>query len=915
MPLKSTISPTPCSQSQLHDLLKESYRALAKSAFFFTRLQEISASECTASGEKKLWSFSATRSRQQAVDSEPNCYLSDLKIQYQYAGKTRVNEQWLIAKQEGIQIPSRHNNVAEHLKLHSTTYVELAISMNASSNDFKSFIFSTLRLPKAMSLPYHLNARFALSSNRQTIVLDPTGSDNHTDPKSAFNLWILVDVVPTLYASILYHLLHGEKKHHLSTEHLWLLHPKDDISSIAQRAFFEELRESELPLVQDVNSTWLPYKEAVFSMEEPPSVNKLLNLAGTPAFVDDEWTKNLAKLTSARTVDPDFVINSLSLRAPESIEDLCEDQDIQCDDVIRVLDYLFEEPDLVDLPLLVLSSGHVIAIPNLAADPVYCSSERGVLELLPSTQFLSDKYSSSTVHRLVSDPEINIHEITEAVLFDLIGLELAKLKPGKQHNKWIHTFWKEHSLLPGPPTCCSLQDSGLRIIRSNRRCLSLSECVPETVVYGSRRKPKPKPLIKILNILGVEVLDLRGNDLVDEYLHERFSDALKNMLRCLDSDTVGLAKWTSLSAKDARYISEWIRKQLVAAIDDREDLADFAVQNITTSLLRRLPIWEAQTSVQGVIRHGATEELKILPQEFDSAKSLLPFQKPGITVASWSSHLTQFVHWLNGRSGKQSISVADIMDIVQLPEHISPENTANMEQMKYFVSSMLPHVPEGYDFPLKVPDHEGYLRRVKDLFDDSVELFETTLNSTIGSSFVHETFNDLRPKLRWIGLQHKIDITSFGVCVDAVEQAAFNLEALDSVDEEDLTGLFSKADTAFREYEDHLANLTKESVHPPRALDSIRFIRVARSRRPATPYDTAPYCQQTNDTFILVSMSQCVRQSLVHIAWTQRFSFEKEPTEMTLRINDSLGVPTTREVVSHSHTGDKSFYVFIQYIP
>lgn len=166
-------------------------------------MEEISASYLAAGNDfKYLWRLSATRIPISLSGGDLLRCILDVN---------GVAEEWLIVT-SNERIPTCHDVTAVGLKLRPQSAMKVQLAMKVSLKDTKepeSYLFSTLRLPKATSLPFHLHSRFAISSNRQSIVFDPADSRNDRDSKTSFNVWILEKIVPTLYLSALEYLLHS----------------------------------------------------------------------------------------------------------------------------------------------------------------------------------------------------------------------------------------------------------------------------------------------------------------------------------------------------------------------------------------------------------------------------------------------------------------------------------------------------------------------------------------------------------------------------------------------------------------------------------------------------------------------------------------------------------------------------------
>ena len=174
LPLNATIPRKSCDSFHCRDLIQGSYKELAQNAFFTTHLEEVSAREYTPSHRPiDSWSMSSNRSERTPLGDHYTCHLVRVAIQVQEMAPTV--QRWIVSTCHAV-IPDEHANTAANLKLLPNSNMTIKIALDpfkgiSTEEDPKSYLFSTLRLPKSNFLPFHLRARFAISSNRQTLFL------------------------------------------------------------------------------------------------------------------------------------------------------------------------------------------------------------------------------------------------------------------------------------------------------------------------------------------------------------------------------------------------------------------------------------------------------------------------------------------------------------------------------------------------------------------------------------------------------------------------------------------------------------------------------------------------------------------------------------------------------------------------
>jgi len=254
LPLKATIPRKPC---DCRHLIQGSYKELAQNAFFFTtHLEEISAKERSSTFHDAIdfWSMSSTRSAQRPLGDRYTRHEVSVKIRVRE--KAPVVREWVVSTCHA-NIPSEHEITAANLKLPPRSEMTVQIALDplnrAHYGDSGSYLFSTLRLPKPNFLPFHLHARFAISSNRQSLIFSP--GRNFVDPKTAFNAWILGDLVPSLYLTSLEYLKHrsSDENRERYDDGLWWLNSSqqpDDITIFVREAIFKFLPSSQSRLFQ-----------------------------------------------------------------------------------------------------------------------------------------------------------------------------------------------------------------------------------------------------------------------------------------------------------------------------------------------------------------------------------------------------------------------------------------------------------------------------------------------------------------------------------------------------------------------------------------------------------------------------------------------------------------------------------------
>ncbi|KAJ6531217.1 hypothetical protein B0H19DRAFT_1384430, partial [Mycena capillaripes] len=180
----ASISPTAHTISTCQNLISGPYRGLAKDAMYFTSLEQVSASHREpVGGITSLWSVSASRSAK-TVFKHP--------LTHEIVILDLDSKKWLVTKAitPPACVPDEYRPVLAEMKLDSSKIglvVQMAFPLDEMGGlahpSRPSHLFSSLRLPVQSSLPAHIHAQFALSSDRRHIRFEPPdGSGTRMDP-------------------------------------------------------------------------------------------------------------------------------------------------------------------------------------------------------------------------------------------------------------------------------------------------------------------------------------------------------------------------------------------------------------------------------------------------------------------------------------------------------------------------------------------------------------------------------------------------------------------------------------------------------------------------------------------------------------------------------------------------------------
>jgi len=859
-------------------LLETSYCELAQNAFFFTGLEKITGRIRTDQNEEQfLWSFLGRHHSSQALGPGLSYHLLQIT-------SGDLDETWMISTSKGTQIPDLHKTTAAGLKLTGTLVVQLAIRLKPDLNESsKSWLFSSLRLPRTNSLPFHLSARFAISSNRQSIVFDSPDSQNARDPKSNFNAWILAEVVPPLYlASLTFIIKHEAVEYVLPHKRWWLLEPTDDISHHVSQAFLNLLAQSDNEIFKTIDGSLVSFANSIFA-KQVDSIVRALHVLNAPRLVTVYVPTGLAKLDAATPVNAAYVRSVLRETSLETIKLHYTNDIIKLDGLLAILRYIRKETALAGLPLLVSATNIPILIPNTSGRRVYISDNAEHAELFKSACFLDHKYCvDRTLDEIWSSPSINVARLAENEVQHLICNELDGLSSAGKRD-WLQEFWRLYNTLPGPPSPDSLQD--VKLMQGSLHLHSLRECQPNRVILAHTSLEE---LRLPLQRLGIDVVKPE-KEAFKTYLLTRFgpeSDAIVNVLKCLAAKNV--THFRTLAPAEARILRNWLTASIESSISNwrRND------PGIDLTHLAKLEIWTAITSRGEAFRSAST--LAMLPSHF-SIEALTSYIRPGFAIISHSHEISAVLRFCKNVQEPALVTMTpyQILKSVDIPPSISDD--AQMRRFADFLGNLFTFdvsVLASISGTLRVFDTDGWAQPVHALYDHSVQLLSVTLNRT--SSFLHPLLRIVDvDDLRTLGLNHEVSVPIFRTCVREV-QVAHRRHMQDGTPTRD--ELFEMARLAFHWYKTTLPKKIMQ-WEPSQwdMFDRIEFVRAKDTRRRGASYPARDYCR--DEPRVLFPPSRFVLPDLEPIAWTQRLLFLHEPTEDVTNNNKKLGIPKVDEVV------------------
>ena len=898
-------------------------------AFFFTNLTHVSANTRANSLISQMWIASA-----KTIDSEQPVALWDgcsMRRMHLCRPNSSSKEDWLVATSSGTDIPTEHHRAAADVKLDIDTpfVVDIAIRLDHPSpqgaagrlkhpKEVPMHLFSTLRFPEEIRLPFHINAVFSISANRQGIVLHPP--DRHTDarePKSAFNAWILSDPIPNLYLAVLEHLVSDHEKVLKGRFDHWYLGERSNgnaVTDIVKASFAALLPSSQHHIFRTITRSLIPFSSALFSNSESPVVTEIFKLLQHGTFVDKFQASAITRLKGAATVRPANLVSILSDQAhSQKFVIAYTSKAFDNNAIFEIAEYLepYSQPtggSLIPLPLLLtkarasllsLTGGYDALRPvaDATQQVIYVTTAPYILyRLFPTTHFLIEGYPRVFIDKIVADARYNVQTLDPSHIPALITQRLNDIELNKNESlsKWLELLWEFYSSLPGPPSLTLLNSTELKIIETTSTTISVGKCNPDNVVHHSAMDPLFAFLQPILRTLKIEILRPPAHNVVKAHIQGTFpTDLVVNVIRCLQHANK-LDFVNHLPSDQANELADWFRRLIhinartLGKKRNRREVWYFSISGLeimTTSIMGLTMFPGARGGQRTLVEAQGT---KILPSS-TQLEDIEPYLLPSAQVSSYSSLIVD-LHKVNGSNFMRQprMSALDVLSFLSLPRP-GTNILSTMDQYKRAIKALLSN--DNLSVPadtISLPNGRGDLCSATTLFDHRIPLFQQALSSRSESSFLHPAFRTLIDYTRGIKSVLSYDIFKYCASVASPRLAAIDSNASERED------LLFLSTTLFEVYSVRMPNLVETDETKWAALEQFAFVRRRDIRRHGASYDIHPHVIPLPS---VLPPSKMLRADMESIAWTKRGLFFTEPSSHLLAVNPALGVPDAHEVV------------------
>ncbi|KAJ3984365.1 hypothetical protein F5890DRAFT_1474609 [Lentinula detonsa] len=875
------------------------YQKLSRAALFFTSLKTIVALERVDNILATLWTVEATVIPAGCLDRDREYMQKRLLLTLRTNGVTHQRH-WLIMGTTAplADVPPSFMPVILQLKATGGVKISLAFDLNPhqlelDESESQYHLFCGLQLPEVHTLPVHIDATFASSTDRRSIRFDPPdGNGVRPVLQSEYNAWLLSQAIPPLYyhgLHIMFPILHERRRQHEFAS-WWPKRARGPISVEILNAFYESLPKATIPIFPTVTNELIAPQDAVISGAEPHLVRKLFHRLKIPNFVvfhvtsvhiashlhtkslptiDTETTARILKQSTVEKRLRDLFHDDIQAwaRSPQPVND--EPRMTVVSMIDATLSFLLQGHSFSDNLLLLVTDDLVLRRLSDSVNPIYHFIRHYPDQLFPRSRFLTKEFSPVTQALLTeavpSGVQLFNHTAVLSFLNERVGSPRRKARHFSDTAQWIALFWEyfnSHKLLDlklehvaNYPLLPTIEEGEF---------LSLEECRCGGVLFD----PQSTELRGIMLILGIPVL-LDHRALSDD---SSFKFSFKNFLECIMKR--GGDPFDILNEAHSDWLVSWITNEMTYGLHKLDKATHLA-------LLATLPLWKSTRN--GIIQRLSANEINQIPSDIELSR-ISRFLDPAQSIGEYAPELLSLWSALKDiRSHSTSHDLyIQLRQLLLLPIFIS-EN--DISDYKYLIEKLA----RRHNIPglrsLMVPDSHLQLRSAQEYFDSNSEIFRAAFHYREDEMFLHPEFRDLQSLL---GVTVNVTLEIFRRCARAIHD-----DQLYGRNNEIIT----RATTVYTYYNHLLPSQIMTNAISWESLDDLRFIPRKNEPLEGFSYDATLYFSRPDS--LVVSPRELLRDEYQHIAWTQRAGFLIPPTLDLIAVYPDIGSPTEKDVVAH----------------
>ncbi|KAI9773021.1 MAG: hypothetical protein M1839_002251 [Geoglossum umbratile] len=859
-----------------------------------------------------------------------------VKIQHHHTDaegqKIQGVDDWRIARQDISTIPDEIREWQERASRRQK-YPKCGIAAPfppSTSRDFKAMIFSTLPLPFEPRLPVHINASFALSGDRRSILVEEASLYEG----SAWNKWLLQESIPSLYLRFLEDLVRTSGA---DVFKFWPAAELGDesLSNLVRLAFWEKIPSSRHRLYPEAKNmapspvlrtgrsggsrqahvpivSW-DVKEAMFDFlcESSPASLQDLVRGWFPNLVrvsERKISKNL-KTLGLKALAPICVVTPATIRQKLQTAPACDELE-KCSEKVRVLNELLpivwpkskeEQKELDGCRILPLRNGSLGSLQLARSNGetyFYTTRQEQQLFAFASNKFVGGEVwgdpfgtqSTKFVKWLVDSSAFNVRNLAPQDLKEILPCRNSTdWEPTPALGTWLRGFWSYFNNLPSPPSEIpllsskppSLAQCGIDHFPIFRAAKMDSICYITPKEYESLPAvPKPSSqreleLCRKFPELYLVDQDFMPSSLAAEPLFPRF---LKSIGIIAASRGVGLDE----------FLAPILDKNCIIILRDLAQKSTYFRSFGTPSAgreelgraIRLLPIW-----------------LSVVPGSYIAAANALATIHTALLVP-WLSQRTLFIDptFLVAYSSRLTqLGVQMLKPAAMFATHILPSMPSELspDQINHY-QAVLGVVPK--DVLLRYKDSKlaidgfGLRRRANELYDHEDSVYSAAFGLHNGSRFLHPALRMRRSIWVEMGLlgegTSNIDASLYLASVKSLEQRILTLQTSEAIQ------ISSKV----------LQGLSR--LGPTADLGTLYGIRDAKVVYPGNPDTGAPAFRQNNmfkfkETKPILKLSEVIHQEHAPYCWTQAHFSRIQLSKSGFRTLGLSGAPPISMVWNH----------------
>lgn len=914
----------------MDEIFRKFYETAQQSLFFLRKIEKIEAFDLGSDRQMKpLWSVSLenlsweTREARRTLTMGRRFFTLDVRIEYQ--GLTRVDERngprtekWIIltdcapmadVKSKLVEIAIRerlipHVGLAVRLVMDSTNGDGTPKTLEPKLTPGESRLISHLPIKASIGLPIHVHGCFALQTDRQSIRMSIPDVNGVRDPGTEWNHYLMHRLAKLYVRALTIISTHPDR----TADFYDYWPPKANSYEFLHDEFWKLVR-SDHSFTFEIHALSKNSTSPAFITASDDSVFENIGKHSAPDFVKDILKRcnyNVVRvpepLREVLLADPlpiHFTITTPSLvrkaiQTSSVIAEMVNSGELTENQYIEFLKYIASDKDwraLDGCQVLPLKDGTMTTItlrsptnrcayyvPNIVESELFDYAKNQLVSKNIPTEFRNLLTSEDTM--------LNVGKITLEAIKNLVGQHIqgrrsTKYDPNSSNVPnalWIEHFWRYWDTTDIPIEY--LEDIPLLPVGNPPEKLASVNHLKQLSCIES---PSDMEFAQVVEKIGGIFL-LYPKQLPSQSIKiPPFN--LKKFLDCL-----GAAYDTSKFA-----VRDYLRSrlsyedliQLRTFVLHQTSIEDFAsMEESQRRVLSLLPIWKVWPD--GNNHLVAVKEAYVLPNPkvfLETIHQTLFFRESPFNIS--------LLKEIDTREMSRS-NYFDTQVIPNLPQSISNEQIPAYGDFLEALLHMFEVREPDCEHPLSnvalIPDRDGVLRRVKDMFDPRVELFRITFDLKRHEFLPHSSFENLVQDFLKLGMKYVVTSSTFTAC--ALEIERLNDDPAINIDSNIIRwqgeNVFNHLNTDIGKI--HFTN--EEWLN----LKTIRFIPSSSPRTEwRTKYDVAKACP------LLSCLNDLVLPTFADAVWTSRPIFDSKYLPSTsLRDRDTdIGTLDVPSVINH----------------